>query len=99
MNPADPSTIGVRVPNCAIARKILAQTGPLATTSANRSGEPPLETMTEIEAQFPDVLTLLPSKLETEKLPLGVPSTVAKWKDSKWEILRQGAVKLEGTGN
>lgn len=99
MNPADPSTIGVRVPNCAIARKILAQTGPLATTSANRSGEPPLETITEIEAQFPDVLTLLPSELETEKLALGVPSTVAKWTDNKWEILRQGAVKLEGTGN
>ncbi|MHC5721363.1 MAG: L-threonylcarbamoyladenylate synthase, partial [Nostoc sp.] len=33
MNPIDPTTIGIRVPNSAIAQTILAQTGPLATTS------------------------------------------------------------------
>ena len=63
MNPADPTTIGVRVPNSSIAIAILSQTGPLATTSANRSGEPPLQTIAEIEAQFPDVLTLQPTEL------------------------------------
>ncbi len=93
MNPSDPTTIGLRVPNSGVALSILSQTGPLATTSANRSGEPPLETMAEIAAQFPDVLTLLPSELETT-LTAGVPSTVAKWTGSGWEILRQGAVKL-----
>jgi len=41
----------------AIAYSILSQTGPLATTSANLSGQL-LATMTEITAQFPDVLTL-----------------------------------------
>lgn len=65
MNPADPTTIGLRVPNQAIAQQILQQTGPLATTSANRSGQPPLQTMAEIEAQFPDVLILQPSQLES----------------------------------
>ena len=93
MNPSDPTTIGLRVPNSGVALSILSQTGPLATTSANRSGEPPLETMAEIAAQFPDVLTLLPSELETT-LTAGVPSTVAKWTGNGWEILRQGAVKL-----
>ncbi|MBD1941462.1 L-threonylcarbamoyladenylate synthase [Coleofasciculus sp. FACHB-712] len=93
MNPSDPATIGLRVPNSGVALSILSQTGPLATTSANRSGEPPLERMAEIAAQFPDVLTLFPSESETT-LTAGVPSTVAKWTGSGWEILRQGAVKL-----
>ena len=95
VNPTDPTTIGLRVPNCAIAQSILARTGPLATTSANLSGQPPLETMAEIAAQFPNVLTLLAAEFESTKTSAGVPSTVAKWTGSGWEILRQGGVKLE----
>jgi len=49
--------------------------------------------MAEITAQFPDVLTL-PTELALNP-GVGVPSTVAKWTGSGWEILRQGAVKLE----
>jgi L-threonylcarbamoyladenylate synthase len=94
MNPADPTTIGVRVPQSAIAQEILAQTGPLATTSANLSGQPPLATMAEIEAQFPDVLTLQSTDF-TNVSGMGVPSTVAKWTGSGWQILRQGAVLLD----
>jgi L-threonylcarbamoyladenylate synthase len=94
MNPMDPTTIGVRVPDCAIARQILAQTGPLATTSANLSGQPPLQTMAEIDAQFPSVLTLSLTEIESTQKESGVPSTVAKWTDSGWKILRQGAIQL-----
>lgn len=95
MNQTDPTTIGVRVPNSSVAIAILSQTGPLATTSANRSGEPPLQTMAEIEEQFPEVLTLQLRQPEAVKLPTsGVPSTVAKWTGSGWEILRQGSVQL-----
>lgn len=103
LNPKDPTTIGVRVPNHPIARAILARTGPLATTSANLSGQPALQTMAEIEAQFPQVLTLSPSDLQTLQLtspltssssPSGVPSTVVRWTESGWEVLRQGAVVL-----
>lgn len=93
MNPMNPTTIGLRVPNHAIARQILAQTGPLATTSANLSGQPPLQTIAEIEAQFPNVLTLLPTELALEAA-MGVPSTVARWTGDRWEILRQGSVIL-----
>jgi L-threonylcarbamoyladenylate synthase len=95
MNPSDPTTIGIRVPASAIAQTILSQTGPLATTSANFSGQPPLQTMTEIEAQFPEVLTLEASPLQGEKLGMGVPSTVAKWTGTNWQILRQGAIQLD----
>ena len=95
MNPTDSMTIGIRVPKSAIAQSILAQTGPLATTSANVSGQAPLQTMPEIAAQFPDVLTLAQTECQGETPGIGVPSTVAKWTGINWQILRQGAVKLE----
>lgn len=95
LNPTDPTTIGLRVPKCAITQTILSQTGPLATTSANLSGQMPLRTMAEISAQFPDVLTLSQTELAAVEPSVGVPSTVAKWTATNWQILRQGGVKLE----
>lgn len=95
MNPMDSTTIGVRVPNSSVAIAILSQTGPLATTSVNRSGEPPLQTLAEIENFFPDVLTLQSMELAVVKSPTtGLPSTVAKWTGGGWEILRQGDIQL-----
>ncbi|MBD2729270.1 L-threonylcarbamoyladenylate synthase [Nostoc sp. FACHB-892] len=94
MNPTDPTTIGIRVPNSAIAQTILTQTGPLATTSANFSGQPPLQSMAEIEAQFPNVL-IATTEYQGEIPGLGIPSTVAKWTGTNWQILRQGAIKLD----
>lgn len=94
MNPQDSTTIGIRVPDHSIACEILSQTGPLATTSANKSGEPALLSMGEIDQQFPDIFTL---KLEQEiniNLSSGMPSTVIKWMDNKWLVLRQGSVKI-----
>lgn len=104
MNPTDPTTIGIRVPNSGVARYILTLTKPMATTSVNRSSEPPLETLTDIDTQFPEVLTLLPAELTelqatlapfgSSPIKTGIPSTVAKWTGKGWQILRQGEVKL-----
>ncbi|WP_414564296.1 MULTISPECIES: L-threonylcarbamoyladenylate synthase [unclassified Anabaena] len=94
INPTDPTTIGIRVPNSAIAQTILAQTGPLATTSANLSGHPPLQKLIEIAAQFPQALTLATTELPDEITGLGVPSTVAKWTGADWQTLRPGAIQL-----
>ncbi len=93
INLASPGTVGLRVPNHAVTRAILARTGALATTSANKSGKPPLQTMREIKAAFPDVLTL--SFEATEPPASAIPSTVIKWIGNNWQILRSGAVKLE----
>ena len=93
MNPTDPTTIGIRVPQSAIAQTILAQTGPLATTSANLSGQQPLQRLTEIAHQFPEVLTLDSTKFNGEISGIGIASTVSKW-NGNWQILRQGTVKL-----
>ncbi len=105
MNPTNPTTIGVRVPNHPIARQILRQTQPLATTSVNRSGEPPLLTIEAINTQFPEVLTLSPAELASLERQYagewqaaassGLPSTVAQWTDAGWQILRQGEVKIQ----
>jgi L-threonylcarbamoyladenylate synthase len=95
MNPTDPTTIGVRVPAFSTARSILAQTGPLATTSANLSGQSALLTMIEIATQFPQVLTLVDSEFKDTSPAIGVPSTVVKWTGNGWDILRQGALKFD----
>jgi L-threonylcarbamoyladenylate synthase len=92
MNPHTPNTIGIRVPDCRIAQEILSQTGPLATTSANLSGKPPLRTMKAITEEFPDLISL--EEEESEVQGSGLPSTVAKWTGEGWEILRQGSIVL-----
>ncbi len=89
MNPLGNRTIGLRVPDCDLARAILRQTGALATTSANLSGEPPLLTMAEISANFPQVFAL---DTELDLLTVGQPSTVIQWEGSGWKLLRQGAI-------
>ncbi|MCY7277969.1 MAG: L-threonylcarbamoyladenylate synthase [Phormidesmis sp. CAN_BIN44] len=98
MNPNDPTTIGIRVPNHPIARAVLTETGALATTSANRSGQPALQTMSAIAAEFPEVLTLLPSEIRRlgfdDRAGSGMPSTVVKWSAHGWTVLRQGAIEL-----
>ncbi len=93
MNPLDPQTIGVRVPNSNLARDILRQTGPLATTSVNRSGQPTLLTQQDINQQFPDVLTL-PANCWSDQATT-VPSTVIKWTGEGWLCLRQGSVQVD----
>lgn len=96
MNPLNLGTIGVRVPNYEPARSILRETGPLATTSVNRSGKLALLTLSEIRQQFPAVLTLSDDALRSIGVvdPLvkadGIPSTVVRWTLEGWELLRQG---------
>ena len=102
MNPRQTGTLGIRVPNHPLARYVLGQTGPLATTSVNRSGQPPLEDMQEITTQFPEVLTLSDEAIATIKVAIGdftlqasgIPSTVIRWQGNAWEVLRQGAVEI-----
>jgi L-threonylcarbamoyladenylate synthase len=96
MNQHQPGTIGVRVPDHPIAQAILAQTGPLATTSANLSGQPALLDMAAIAATFPAVLQLDAAAVNTlgDQPGSGQASTVVRWTGDGWEILRPGAVIL-----
>jgi L-threonylcarbamoyladenylate synthase len=96
VNSENPATIGIRVPNWPLALEILKQTGPLATTSLNRSGEAPLEDLDRIAHIFASVVT---PTAERWQLPLDkdrVPSTVVQWRDGSWFVLRQGSVQING---
>jgi tRNA threonylcarbamoyl adenosine modification protein (Sua5/YciO/YrdC/YwlC family) len=50
----DPATVAVRVPAQDLTRALLERTGPLAVTSANRSGAAPATTIDEARAIFGD---------------------------------------------
>jgi L-threonylcarbamoyladenylate synthase len=94
LNPKDPTSLGLRVPQHPVALDILQQVGPLATTSANRSGDPPLQTLAAIAATFPQVKVLQTAEMTRSHPTSGQPSTVARWTGEGWEILRQGAIPL-----
>lgn len=95
INPRRDGTIALRIPQSELALEILTQTGPLATTSANLSGQLPLETLAAIASTFPSVLTLNCGELANhQKLGHGQPSTIVQWQNQGWSILRSGKIVI-----
>jgi len=96
INPTSSNTIGIRIPDHPIAIEILRQTGVLATSSANISGQKTLQDKDAIDKLFPDVLVLAKSDFPTEeRISSGNPSTIVRWQDRTWHILRQGSIKIK----
>ena len=85
----DPDTIGVRVPRHPLALAVLAGTGPLAVSSANRSGEPPPADCEDLVSVFGDAVSVY--LCEEAPLP-GTASTVVDLAHGEPSILREGAV-------
>jgi L-threonylcarbamoyladenylate synthase len=81
-------TVGVRVPGHPVARRLLASTGPLAVTSANRSGEPSAATCGDAERALGDDVAVY---LCAGSLP-GTASTIVDLTSDRPRILRTGAV-------
>ena len=93
INFTDSNTVGIRVPNYPMALGILKQTGVLATSSANISGQDTLVTMDAIERAFPSVLVLENLNLPKDRpVGSGLPSTVVRWQNQTWQVLRQGSI-------
>ena len=89
LNPGG-TTLGCRIPSCEQTRALLQISGPLATTSANRSGEPASVTGAEASLVFPDVPQLGPQPWPQ---PSGQASTVLVWvEEGRWRLARRGAV-------
>jgi L-threonylcarbamoyladenylate synthase len=86
-------TLGIRMPNNGSAIALLQQTGALLTTSANKSGAPPLRELGKIAENFSDVLVLHDRDL-VAIAGSGEPSTVIKWTEDGWQVLRQGQVSV-----
>lgn len=83
-------TVGVRVPDHDELRHLLEETGPLAVTSANRSGEPEARDDEEARSALGDVVSLyVPGRC-----PGGVASTVADATGPELVVLRTGPVAL-----
>ena len=81
--------LGLRVPDSLIARELLLETGPLATTSANISGKPPVIDAMAAKAQFPGIPILGPVPWPNSS---GIASTVIEWKEGEWNLIRAGSV-------
>lgn len=81
-------TVGMRVPDHALARSLLASTGPLWTTSANRSGEPDALTAAAAATALPG----LDAVLDGGRAPGGRPSTVVDLSGPRPVLLREGAI-------
>ena len=89
LNPRGAS-IGVRIPNCVITLALLAASGPLATSSANLSGEPSTLSADDAARVFPELPLLGP---DLWPKPSGLASTVLEWQSPRqWRVLRAGAV-------
>ena len=66
-------TVALRMPDDRIALELLAETGPLAVSSANLTGQPPATTAADAVEQLGDVVDVY---LDNGSTPGAVPSTI-----------------------
>jgi tRNA threonylcarbamoyl adenosine modification protein (Sua5/YciO/YrdC/YwlC family) len=85
----DRGTIGVRVPRHPLALAVLEETGPLAVTSANRSGEPPARTCQALVDIFADDVDVY---LCQEEPLVGIASTIVDLAHGDLVVLRRGSL-------
>lgn len=83
-------TIGVRCPGHPVPRALCEKAGPIATTSANRHGEPPLTTAAALVERMPGVALVLDAGACS-----GEPSTVVDSTGDVPKLLRAGAIAWE----
>ncbi len=84
------NSLGYRIPDCSITNSFLDEVGPLATTSANISGEVPGLTAQEVAKDFPELPLLGPTPWPYQS---GLASTVISWQSSgNWHLLREGPI-------
>jgi L-threonylcarbamoyladenylate synthase len=84
----DPATVGVRCPGHLLVLELLGLTGPLAVTSANRHGDPPLTEAAGVVCAFGAAIA---GVLDGGRCD-GTPSTVVRVAGDGIELLRAGAI-------
>jgi L-threonylcarbamoyladenylate synthase len=83
-------TVMVRMPLHPVALQVLTKVGPMAVSSANRSGQPPARTAAEARDQLGDSVSVY---LESGPAPLGEPSTILDLSSGgEPTVLRHGAL-------
>lgn len=84
-------TAGFRVPDMLLTRQLIKETGPLIMPSANLSGSPSSTRPEHVEHDFGLDFPVLDGGACTK----GVESTILLYQDSKWVIVRLGALSAE----
>lgn len=88
-------TVGVRVPGHSLSLALLRACGPLAATSANRSGEPPLGTRSELESVFGGIAAVILAIAPDAPAPSGTPSTVVDCTGPAVRVVREGTLRTQ----
>ena len=81
-----------RIPDDEQLLKLLEQTGPLQTSSANQPGEPPATTVQEAQNYFGDDVDLY---IDGGDLSNREPSTIIRIVDDAIDVIRQGSVHID----
>jgi L-threonylcarbamoyladenylate synthase len=85
-------TVGVRIPDHPVALALLAAAGPMAVSSANRSGETNPRTAADVVKGLGGRIDLI---LDGSRTPGGQPSTVVDCTGERLQILRAGPIPAE----
>lgn len=85
-------TVAVRMPDHALAREVLERTGPLAVSSANRTGMPAATDADRAEDMLGEVVDVI---VDDGESPAGEASTIVDVTGGQGRVLRLGALSLE----
>lgn len=89
-------TVALRIPADEVAQELLTLTGPLAVSSANRTGQAPAQTAFEARSQLAESVEVY---LEGGFRPVegtdAMPSTIVDATSLPLRVVREGAVSLE----
>jgi tRNA threonylcarbamoyl adenosine modification protein (Sua5/YciO/YrdC/YwlC family) len=85
-------TVAVRMPLHPVAIELLEMTGPMAVSSANRSGQPAATTVGEAKVQLGDSVSIY---LDGGPVEIGVASSIVDVTGEVPVLLREGALSLQ----
>ena len=86
-------TVAFRCPGDEWLRTVVEKTGaPVYSTSVNRAGLNPLETIADIKSEYNGEVSLIVDAGDT---PGALPSTIVSLDNGKIKVIREGSVKLE----
>ena len=85
-------TVAVRMPDHDVAREILERTGPLAVSSANKTGRPAATDADQAVQMLGDDVAVV---VDAGEAPGGEASTIVDCTGSQGRVLRLGALSLE----
>jgi L-threonylcarbamoyladenylate synthase len=84
-------TVAIRMPQDPVALELLAQTGPMAVSSANQTGQPAATTATGAREQLGDLVQVY---LDGGPCQADVPSTIVDLTGDMPRLLRTGVVPI-----